>query len=318
MTLLRTYDTRTQLLAFWKAEDLAAYQRVSAAHPLDFYAGHSPTRAWELLLVSSFEPQGMRHSGAVSVDTRKRHDGTWAIVVTLVSSDEKDVFVQLCVDLIDSSVDQPSSAQGIRFVVRRFRKWQRLLEQGHSGLLPVTAVKGLLGELLWLERFSLQRYTPITAVEGWQGPAAADRDFVYDAAWYEVKTIVSGSNEVTISSIEQLDVDRNGEMVVISLDRAPATDALHINLPRVISSVESHLADPFSLDLFRDKLLEAGYMDRPEYADMCFTVGLVRRYRIDQEFPRLRRRLIPAEVTEGSYKLSLNSLSSWLIEDERV
>ena len=62
------------------------------------------------------------------------------------------------------------------------------------------------------------------SVLSWIGPREAAQDFVVDDTWYEIKTIASSSEAVTISSLEQLDSNQQGELVVQYADKTSITN----------------------------------------------------------------------------------------------
>lgn len=94
---------------FETIESPDAFHRVDASHPLDLYIGIDEKRRWTLLLVTVFEPPEMNSSKMISVNKGHRKDGRWAVSLSLVDNTYKDLFLQLCGDIIDSSRDLQGS-----------------------------------------------------------------------------------------------------------------------------------------------------------------------------------------------------------------
>jgi hypothetical protein len=153
----------------------------------------------------------------------------------------------------------------------------------------------------------------LTAVQGWSGADAADQDFMYTDSWYEVKSIGTSAVSVTISSLEQLDCDDEGELVIMRIDKvAPdRKDAISLNdvVHRIIAKLSDHVE---ALDLFRMKLTAYGYIDLLEYSEQKYLYSTMQRYRVDKSFPKLTSQLVPVQIVSLHYELDLPSLAGWL------
>ena len=82
-----------------------------------------------------------------------------------------------------------------------------------------TEIVGLLGELLFMDDHMIPQYGVATALASWMGPEKTHKDFSTENMWYEIKTINSGKTTVRISSLEQLDGDIEGQLVVYDLEK---------------------------------------------------------------------------------------------------
>lgn len=292
----------------------SAYQRIDSAHPLDLYIGHDMLDAKELMLLVDREPSRVSSCRSISVQKGRRQDGKWAVRFSLIDLEQEAVFIHLCWDLIESSREIQNRNRGNSFVLSRFRKWQRLMEYGHDGLLSKTVVKGLIGELLFLKQYILSKFDPVIAVEGWLGPDGADRDFVYRGIWYEVKSIDPGTSSIRISSVEQLDVDDPGELVVMMLEKTSSSNDDSLTLPGIVHHIRYLLQEsPLALEQFDDKLLGMGFMDRKEYEEDHYVFRGIRRFVVARDFPRIRKGTLPPCISAMTYELSVSCLSKWEI-----
>lgn len=289
-----------------------AMMRVDSLHPLDFFIGIDNEKQPQLMLVSSFQPQLIMQSRAINVTIGKRHDDRWAICFILNEKSVKEEFFKLCWDLFESSKNFGKTKDDINSVLTRFIKWQRLMALGHDGLLSSSSIKGLLGELLFLEKYALDANDMYTAVQGWTGPEKTDRDFVYSDKWYEIKAVDPGASEVSISSVEQLDTDDEGRLIIFLLEKTSSTEKGALTLTTQIDIIRTLIHEnPAALKIFEDKLLDAGYIDRTEYNDIAYALRAVRQYTVNESFPRLRRGSISKEIQKATYTLSIASIAKW-------
>ena len=74
-------------------------------------------------------------------------------------------------------------------------------------------------------------------MESWMGPLLGHKDFEIDDTWYEVKSVNENAIQVTISSLEQLESDVNGYLVVVRLEDTSSVSGCSINLNEVVISV---------------------------------------------------------------------------------
>ena len=58
---------------------------------------------------------------------------------------------------------------------------------------------------------------------------------------------------------------------------------------------------------FALRLAEAGYTDAEEYERTWFHVTNVRYYRVQDDFPRLTRTVVPPGVGDATYTVALNA-----------
>lgn len=155
---------------------------------------------------------------------------------------------------------------------------------------------------------------PSDAVAGWVGPDGADQDFVYDDAWYEIKTTVASSSQVKISSVEQLDNPDEGELVVFRIDKcAPAKSGavtLYAMVHLLLGMMSSNVG---AVDDFVLKLGSAGYIDMNEYDKEKFSVSAKQTYLVKESFPRIVREVLPVEIVNLEYCLDLPSLDPWTV-----
>lgn len=290
----------------------SAYQRIDAEHPLAWHLGFEERHQRSLLLLTQTDPGAFPSSKGITVAIGERSDGQWAVSFRLAAQELDELYLLLCDDLIESSRTQRNNPEGLQFVQHRYQSWLALLEHQGPGLLSDAQRRGLLGELLYIERRLSSGMSSWDAVAGWLGPTGSDQDFVYSDGWHEVKAVAVGRDTVMISSVEQLDGPLPGELVLVDVEVTTPLDPTGTTLHRMVDIVRRAIEpDLAAAQLLRDRLLQYGYIDLPEYDQSWYRVGPYRRYRIDEKFPRLTRQVVPAPVTSVRYALSIPSLAPW-------
>ncbi|PGC94863.1 PD-(D/E)XK motif protein [Bacillus toyonensis] len=308
--------SNNNLLERW--DSLSSYNngfiRIDAEHPLEWYIGFEDINQKSLLLVSDFEPNIAHSSKSIMLSIRQRADGKWALCFRLIRSEQEDVFIRLCSDLIEASREQGNDVQGLEFVARRYGQWTKLMEIQRTGLLSENEKKGLIGELLFLQELISKGMPIVEAIVGWIGPEGADQDFVYLNGWYEVKTVGMGGKTVSISSLEQFNAPLPGELILYFVDKTAPDDEVGFTLNSKIEQIKAELQSSYAAsELFNEKLLKYGYIDLPEYSGSSYKLRGNRRFLIDENFPRLTMDNVPAQIANVNYQLSIQAIDPWKI-----
>lgn len=292
-----------------------SFRRVDEQHPLDIYLGKDVSARTAMLLVSKSVPMQIYSSHLIGISIGKREDGAWALSFSLLDNQYQDMFFHFCDDIINSTRDIKDKEQGTTFICHRYLKWQEMLKKNSSGLLSFSEIKGLIGELVFLKAFLFGKYGKTVALQSWIGPDKADQDFVCSDLWYEVKATVSGAETIKISSIEQLDTDNDGELVVVYLDKTSYANPNRITLNGIVLEIEKELENGEQRRLFGDILIRQGYVHRNEYDEHGFICTLINRYAVNKAFPALRRQSIPTAISNSNYALSISAIQDFLKEN---
>jgi hypothetical protein len=289
------------------------YQRVDDTHPIDFYVGISSDGLRLLMLVSPSEPSQVPSYQAFEIIKGRRDDGRWTLTVELRRAEFSQIFGHLCDDLIAASRTECGPAEAAAYLVARIRRWQRLLGRDRSGLLDIQEIRGLIGELLFLQKVVFATKWLDAAVRTWEGPLDAPQDFRFDDRFSEIKTCGPSSIVVWISSAEQL--DPSVMPIVLSLAVIEAADPLTLGtftLARLVGQIRQFLASSVTaLNSFNEKLELGGYVDRPEYNSDCFAFREFRYFCVSDGFPSLERRRLPDAITSVKYQLDLSDCRSF-------
>jgi Putative PD-(D/E)XK family member, (DUF4420) len=296
----------------WKALDVGtsfpAHRRISQDHPLDLFAQIDAAGRVGLLAISGPEPGTVPAYSAVEVAVGRRGDGQWATSLSLKQGVLRRMFSAMCDEIVSEGRNASPGSDASTFMLQLLARWHRLLALGPDGLLSQKEQLGLLGEVTFLST-AIGHFGAEIAVAGWNGPHDSPQDFSLPCGFVEVKAVRTGSPEVGISSLEQLDIDVNAlSLVVYELSPcAPATGGN--SLASAVAAVRTSIGDSVQASAaFEGLLYQAGYVDRREYSEQEFRTFRARRFSITDDFPRLRRSALPLAVSEARYRLLLAGL----------
>lgn len=291
-------------------------QRLDPQHPLDFFIGINEKGYDQLALITFIEPAQIKSSKALEVEKNKRKDGKWATQISSIEKSNQDIFARLCEDLVENSYVSKSEQEGISRVTSRFLAWQKLFSKIND-TLPKSVLKGLVGELIFAKYLIRKNISKDDVVNAWMGPDGADRDYVLNDKWYEIKSISTGKDKVTISSLNQLETNIKGHLVVTYIDDSSKTDMQAISVAGIISELRYILNDaPEDSRIFEEKLVSVGYLDKSAYEEIYFKVGCSDYYAVDETFPRLVTETVPTEIVGVKYDLSIVGIEPWKVGED--
>ena len=242
MTEMKTMMTFEELKDKWEAIPVygKVFLLIDSTHQIEINIGYEELNQKTLLIRNSGIISELPSSKSIAASNYQFSDGTWVLSFRLVQSDNEEVFLRFCWDIIESSRDITENI--IDFIVQRYLKWQRLMEYKRPNILPAARQKGLMGELMFLaectKTMGLQE-----ALESWCGPEGADQDFIYDDTWTEVKAIAMASATISISSLEQLDTDIDGSLMLYRIDKTTDTDANGFTLKDIVQNTRVLFSD---------------------------------------------------------------------------
>lgn len=287
---------------------LPVHRRVSPHHPLDLFAQLDSQERVGLLAISEESPGTVPTYAAVDVSLGLRGDGKWATSISLKQPILRPMFAAMCDEIVQQGMKAKSGTQAGGFVLQLLARWQRLLALGPDGLLSAQAQLGLLGELSVLSK-AIDRFGSQLAVDGWLGPLDAPQDFQLPCGFVEVKAIRYGSPEIRISSHEQLDISSDALTLAVC-EFAPCSPGTggH-SLASLVTVIRTKIIDQAqAADTFEGLLRQAGFTDRIEYVQDEFRLLRMRWFSVTSDFPRLQRSKLPQAISNGKYRLLLDSL----------
>lgn len=298
--------------------DLAA-RRIDHKHPLDLYWAKDRLGKYLFLCNLTSECKLPAKYPALSgIDITAIAD-TKQLVLSLKKSSDWELFCSLCNDIITATRILSTSAV-VPVIFRRIERWREFLKQDKDKLLPERAIKGLIGELVYLNHHLARKYSMSQAIDFWTGPEGSPQDFNIKNAAVEVKCqIGTSSPKVKISSAEQLCCQLDElYLFVVTLGRTEPETKDALSLPSLISEIQYSLEQTGSaqqLEKFQDSLLNVGYIHNDDYLSYSFIIASKRFYKVIEDFPRIKSLNLPNGISNVTYDLELKSCAPFLIDE---
>ena len=165
----------------------SVFRRVDETHPLSLYAGIDHDGRRVLMLVTSkcrrnSHPLASCTWSAINERTGSSRSSFSSVVPSSTKSSDA------CVRTSSTQQGPQYPTLGAEAVLRRLGRWRKLLEVGQRTTLSDIALRGLIGELWFLQHVALRRLGADAAVQGWVGPLDAPQDFIVGEEVFEIKT----------------------------------------------------------------------------------------------------------------------------------
>ena len=281
-----------------------AYIRLGENKDLSLYLGKDESGNYSFEFRGRYAPFKISSSDVIIVTQLQNRD-SYTLRFSLANKDLLEYFCTFCEDLFDSTKDIREDEVAYKQLCERYFSWKKLFRP-HSGTMSDSEIVGLLGELLFMDERMIPDWGTQIALDSWTGPEKTHKDFSTDKVWYEIKTINSGKTTVRISSIEQLDSEIEGFLVVYDLEKmSPTFNGLKLN---AIVQKLLHVLTSSQREEFITKLSLYNYDFSPIYDNFVFSVVGVSTYVVKDDFPRLTRDNLPLAISKVQYDLNLSDI----------
>lgn len=294
------------------------FKQLPPIGPLKWLYGYQGITTRTLLIISHQKISSLYSSDEIIITPRFRpHDGKYTLTLALQDPENEDVFITFCSDLYNyvEQFNKEKEKVLISKLAKRYSQWNRLLKGTSRKIMEPSIIKGLIGELLFLETLLQNSNDYLSIISGWVGPEKADQDFIYIKDWYEVKAVKIDADSVKISSLEQLLPLSDGRLIIQRLDECAPQKRGSFSLNELVCRIKMLIEnDIAALKLFCEKLRKVGYEDLIEYSLKRYYFEKSDHYCIDEFFPRLTTNNTPSQIVRCSYELSLPSLKLWKIK----
>ncbi len=297
-------------------------RRVDAGYRWDFFWAVDVDGRYLLILEHFTQPDRkvrLPRLRGIEVSIQERDENKSLLIFRLLDSGHLDIFERLCRDIMEHCAVLATSGEVLAVANARTWRWHHLL-RGGSGKLGEEAQKGLIGELLVLERLLIPTIGCMDSVLGWLGPLDAPKDFEVGRVAIEAKARRGPAMPfITISSEYQLDCSGVEALFlfVVDLARAPSGDPTGMSVVGFALRLRTLISEdsPAALERFDSLLASAGLDLDDDYDDVRWLEGERRLFRVADAFPRLVKTLIPAGVSSVRYALSLDACEPHLTSE---
>lgn len=299
-------DIRSQFSAFSRPE---YFSRIDDEHILDLHIGLDEKGRKSIELRSMFKPVKVTGTSAIDVTQYTKPEYN-TIRFSLKDDDMSGLFYKFCEDIIEQTKDLKNEKDGYKAITTRFFQWKKMFVLSKNTFLTEPEIMGMIGEILFLRGPLADEIGLSEALKSWSGQELTHKDFSCSDKWYEVKTISRGNTTVRISSLEQLDSDKNGELIVYSLEKmSPAYNGISLN--KLILETRQMFLSADDADTFLAKVAMQGYEYNNYYDEFVFEVSGLTRYKVIDQFPKLTHANVPKEITKANYDLALAEIMSF-------
>lgn len=299
-------DIRSQFSAFSRPE---YFSRIDDEHILDLHIGLDEKGRKSIELRSMFKPVKVTGTSAIDVTQYTKPEYN-TIRFSLKDDDMSGLFYKFCEDIIEQTKDLKNEKDGYKAITTRFFQWKKMFVLSKNTFLTEPEIMGMIGEILFLMGPLAEEIGLSEALKSWSGQELTHKDFSCSDKWYEVKTISRGNTTVRISSLEQLDSDKNGELIVYSLEKmSPAYNGISLN--KLILETRQMFLSADDADTFLAKVAMQGYEYNNYYDEFVFEVSGLTRYKVTDQFPKLTHANVPKEITKANYDLALAEIMSF-------
>lgn len=241
--------------------------------------------------------------------------GESLLLFLLVDSSNREIFHQLCLDVILSTESATDESAAVECALRRTWRWHYLLRSGRDQRLTDDEQKGLIGELIVMDRFLVPELSAADTVRSWLGPTGAPKDFEVGRFCIEAKARRGPARpSLAISSEDQLDTDSVDRLFVHVSDlvRAPSDGTGKSVSDYAIELMEQiEKADPVAADRFAALLLSAGLRPEDDYSGDVWVEGASRILEVLDDFPRIVPSMLSPGVSKVAYSINLQLLDAF-------
>ncbi|MGH8255151.1 MAG: PD-(D/E)XK motif protein [Steroidobacteraceae bacterium] len=307
MTDRTSIPTIEELWQSLRSGPTIVHRRVDATHPLELYAEFAPPDRHGLVLFTHREPPEPRPLRSLHIDRGRRPDGLWWLRLSISGTAFQAVFAGLCHDIISTTRTNVTDDIASAVILSRVGRWRKLLEGELRGMSKAE-LRGLIGELVILERDVMSVHRATDAVMAWNGPFGSAQDFTLPTGQrIEVKAIRSDSASCQINGLDQLDSATDPlTLTVVRLDETGVHAEGAMTASTLVERLRDRLAeDPEALNEFNSRLAAAGWHNHPDHQNFAVLVVGIEHHAVDASFPRLIRGLVPQGVLEARYDIAL-------------
>ncbi len=287
------------------------YQRLDLNYKTDIYVGYNEHGEMSLVIIEKSKFVHVKPSKFINVNLSRREDNKYALSFDLLNEFYKPFYLILCRDII-KSCENVEKIGAIYTAITRWKYWKEMFDKPNLNILDSIQIKGLIAELIELRDNIMVNWGESIAIESWMGPLLSHKDFEINDTWYEIKCINENAIQISVSSIEQLDSDKDGYLVVIRLEGTNSVNHDAFNLNQTVISVLNKLNNNDNIELFLSKLEKIGYQYNIEYDNYNFSFKGRKIYKVTSDFPCLRRIDIKKGIGNAKYTILLDSLTHYL------
>ena len=297
------------------AHDVSA-QRVQHDHPLEIF--WAKDQAGNYLFICELDsnakfPKKLPRLTGVNILAATQQN---RLILFLNRTVDWELFCTLCMDILNATLNITSSTMAIAIILNRLERWQSFLKLERKRLLSENEIKGLLGELLFLDNEVIPVFGAAQSVRFWQGPLDSPQDFNVNDCAIEVKCQLGTTNPyVQINSADQLCPQLpNMFLYVATLGKADIDNPDALNLQRMIEIIRAKIKaeSVAEYEYFNELIFKSGYLDSEDYTEYSYVITDLKTYSVTDEFPKICSENLHPGISSVQYRISLNECIPYL------
>jgi hypothetical protein len=308
------------------SDSIVAARRVSAGHHWDFFWSVDHDGHCVLLLRHSNDSspkQRLPKLRNVEVHVAEYSATTSVLVVKLLDAAQRDLFLTLCLDIIDAAETKSEEKAAVAVAVARTWRWHYLLRGGADRRLSPEEQKGLIGELLTLRDLVLPVLSPRESVLSWQGPFGSAQDFRIGNVAIETKASRGrGSRTISVSSEYQLEPAGLHALFlhVVELDSTTADDEQSLTVTSLALELRATIeaGDVSVIPEYLHRLEAAGLRPEDDYSDSNWTILGSMVARVSEQFPRIGVSTLQPGISSVTYVATISECQRFAVSSEEV
>jgi hypothetical protein len=290
--------------------ELGSQKLIEVTSILKIYYGVSKEGHPRLSFMSSVAPPKMESTKLLKVIQGKEKEKVYWTSFDLLETTAKQVFYSFCSDLVDVVNGLDDEKKALVYLKNRFHIWKSMFKKG-TNMVSAEMLKGLIGELYFLDTNLLDKYGVPDAIDAWSGADGTAKDFSKDLEWFEIKAVSTSAVSVKISSISQLSSETPGHLIIMKLEEMSAvyTDGKS-SVGELFDSILRKIDANETKESFLGKIQSYGISLDDECCNKKYKIVSTESYLVDEDFPRLTEEDIKhKEICKVSYELIINSLA---------
>ncbi|MBR2129728.1 PD-(D/E)XK motif protein [Aerococcus sp.] len=249
-----------------------------------------------------------------------QYEKEFRLFISLIKEEEEaiEIFDILTDDLLSSVENADSEDQILLVLSQRFVYWAEFFKQQRR-TLNEKWIRGIIGELWFLEEKLAPYIGMDTAVKSWTGPDKANQDFITEDKKFEIKTKLGNSPTVKISNRNQLDKDMYLSVIGLTKSSEVAKDAIRLSI--LTENIKNKILSPETRQQFNQKLFDLDLITKEtikQYDEFSYTVDNMQLFYIDEAFPIIKHSDVPDSVITYSYDLLLNAIKDFEISEDEI
>lgn len=289
-----------------------SFRRINEYHSIDIFIGYDVQGNPTIAIRGKRNKHKIISAKYIEVRIGNENDNLALLSFSLLDMSMFNIFIQFCDDIIYSTLNDKIETV-LDKVIDRWESWKRMFRNINREILSEQSIKGLIGELLFLDKYMIERYGSNIAIKSWTGPQLAYKDFEMEDLWYEIKTVTSNALTVKISSIQQLDSELEGYLVVINLDKNNNMKNI-VSLNNLIEQIKEKIINIDDRLLFLSKLLEIGYEYNDQYDNYSYILKDINFYMVNDDFPKIKKSDLKKGIVNANYEISLQYIDKFIKE----